>query len=329
MWIAVDAMGGDHAPAEIVQGALDALKLSDDLHIILVGREQEIKEYIPQNADNSRIAIVHCEEVIGMDEHPANAYRRKKNASITVATKLVKEGQAEAVISAGSTGAQMVAALFGLGRIKGIDRPGLATVMPTLAGPKVLLDAGANADCKPENLIQFAVMGKIYAEKILKIVEPKVALVSIGEEEAKGNELTIKTHQLLKEVKGINFIGNIEGRDILTGKADVMVCDGFVGNTILKVTEGTAQAIFTLLKEELTKNTVNKMGAMILKPAFKDLKAKLDYSEYGGAPLLGLKGISIVCHGSSKAFAIMNAIKVAMTGIESGFVEEIKNTIER
>lgn len=327
MRIAVDAMGGDHAPFEIVKGAIDALNMRDDLHIVLVGRQNDINNCLPQNIDDNRISIVNSEEIIGMDEHPASAYRKKKDASITIATKLVKEGKADAVISAGSTGAQMVAALFGLGRIKGIDRPGLATVMPTLKGPKVLLDAGANADCKPENLLQFALMGKIYAEKILSINNPKVSLVSIGEEEAKGNELTIKAHELIKEVSDINFIGNIEGRDILNGKADVMVCDGFVGNTILKVTEGTAQAIFSLLKDEINKSTINKLGAFVLKPAFKGLKSRLDYSEYGGAPLLGLKGISIVCHGSSKALAIKNAVKAAIMGVESGFVDEIKKTL--
>lgn len=325
MRIAVDAMGGDHAPGEIIKGALEALELDENLHIILVGRETEIKNKVPSILAE-RVSILHCEEVIGMDEHPTTAFRKKKNASITVATRLVKEGQAEAVVSAGSTGAQMVAALFGLGRLKGIDRPAIGTVLPTLAGPKILLDAGANADCKPENLLQFAQMGKVYAERILGITQARVSLVSIGEEPTKGNELTIKAHELLKGQETLNFQGNIEGRDILQGKTDVMVCDGFVGNTILKVVEGTAAAVFTLLKEALTKNTRSKAGALLLKPALRGLKGHLDYSEHGGAPLLGVAGISIICHGSSKAPAIKNAVRVAMECVKNDFVKELEDS---
>lgn len=328
MKIAVDAMGGDYAPKEIIKGALLALELNKDIQIVLVGNEERINELMPNGFDKSRVSIVHCSEIIGMDEHPAIAYRKKKDASISVATRLVKENKADAVVSAGSTGAQMVAGLFGLGRIEGVDRPAIGTVFPTLKGPKLLLDAGANADCKPENLVQFARMGKVYTEKVLGISDPQIALVSIGEEPTKGNELTIKAHELLKAAEGLSFKGNIEGRDILSGKADVMVCDGFVGNTILKVIEGTAMTFFSLMKEELGKNIKSKIGAVLLMPALKGLKGRLDYSEYGGAPLLGVKGVSIICHGSSKALAIKNAVRVAAECVENGFVEGIKDSIQ-
>lgn len=328
MRIAVDAMGGDFAPAEIVKGALQALELNKDLHIIFVGDEDMIKVQIPEEIEQTRVSIVHCSEVITMDDHPAIAYRKKKDASISVATRLVKEKNAQAVVSAGSTGAQMVAALFGLGRIEGVDRPAIGTVFPTMKGPKLLLDAGANADCKPENLVQFAKMGSVYAEKVLGMENPQIALVSIGEEPTKGNELTIKTHELLKTVEDVSFMGNIEGRDILSGKADVMVCDGFVGNTILKVVEGTAQTFFSLIKAEFGKNIRSKLGALLLMPALKGLKGQLDYSEYGGAPLLGVNGVSIICHGSSKALAIKNAVRVAVECVENGFVEGIKDSLK-
>jgi glycerol-3-phosphate acyltransferase PlsX len=329
MKIVVDAMGGDHAPGEIVQGALNACNIDKELNIILVGQEKAITQFLPQDYDKTRIVIHNCEEVIEMDEHPATAYRQKKDASITVATRLVKEKNGDALISAGSTGAQMVAALFGLGRIKGIERPAIATVIPSLKGVKLLLDAGANADCKPENLAQFAEMGSIYTEKILRINTPRVGLVSNGTEETKGNELTVKAHELLKNTPNINFIGNVEGRDVFTGDADVLVCDGFVGNVILKVLEGTAGGIFSFLKEELKNNTRSKLGALLLAPALKKMKGHLDYSEHGGAPLLGVNGISIICHGSSKAYAIQNAIRVASDCVKKGVVELLIDRINK
>ena len=331
MRVAVDAMGGDYAPGEIIKGALQALELNSDLHIIFVGQEQEIAKFLPKSSiENlcSRISVVHAAEIITMEDHPATAYRKKKDASITVATRLVKEKKADAVISAGSTGGQMVAALFGLGRLEGIERPAIGTVLPTLLGPKIMLDAGANADCKPENLIQFAKMGKVYAKKILGIDNPRIALINIGEEPTKGNDLTIKSYEQLRMQTGINFIGNIEGRDILAGKADVMVCDGFVGNVVLKVIEGTAGALTTLLKEAFTKNTRSKMGALLLKPALRGFKQRLDYSEHGGAPLLGVKGVSIICHGSSKADAVKNAIRAAAECVNSDFVKELQDSLE-
>ncbi|PKM89282.1 MAG: phosphate--acyl-ACP acyltransferase [Firmicutes bacterium HGW-Firmicutes-12] len=331
MRIAIDAMGGDHAPDEIIKGSLAALEENKDLHIILVGKEAIIKPLVPLDllaGNNARIAIHNCEEVIGMNEHPATAYRRKKDASITIATKLVKEKKADAVVSAGSTGAQMVTGLFGLGRLKGVDRPAIVIALPTLNGPKVMLDVGANADCKPENLVQFAQMGSRYAQEIMGIKKPQVGLVNIGEEETKGNELTIKTYELLKENKRIDFKGNIEGRDILAGKADVMVCDGFVGNIILKVIEGTAGTLFSLLKEEFTRDLKSKTAAFFLKPGLKKLKGRLDYAEYGGAPLLGVNGVSIICHGSSKAAAIKNAIRVAQDCVRNNFVQSLQDSIK-
>jgi len=327
MRIVIDAMGGDHAPKEIIEGAVRALNLDQELELILVGQETIISEILPVNYDRARLTIHHCEEVIAMDEHPALAYRQKKDASITIATRLVKEKKGDALVSAGNTGAQMVASLFGLGRLKGIDRPAIGTVMPGLSEPKLLLDAGANANCRPEHLVQFAMMGSIYAEMILGISEPRVGLVSNGTEPTKGSDLTLKTYELLQKNSGLNFVGNIEGRELLSGDVDVLVCDGFVGNVILKVLEGTAGGIFTILKEELQKNMRSKMGAFLLLPAFQRIKARMDYTEYGGAPLLGVKGISIICHGSSNAYAIQNAIRIACLCVENKMVQALQESI--
>lgn len=330
MRIAVDAMGGDYAPAEIVKGALAALERDGSLHVVLVGQEDEIKKHLPDGwAKNSRLSIFHCREVIGMHEYPATAYRKKKDASITVATRLVKENEAQAVVSAGSTGAQMVAALFGLGRMEGVDRPAILIILPTLKGPALLLDGGANADCKPGHLVQFAKMGTVYAKKVLGMNNPRVGLLNIGEEAAKGNELTVKAYELLASDGDLNFMGNIEGRDILSGKSEVIVCDGFVGNIALKIIEGTAGTIMALLKEEMTASLWRKAGALMLKPGLKRLKERLDYAEYGGMPLLGVKGVSIICHGSSRAKAIMNAIVAARNCVNSNFIGELEKSFEK
>lgn len=329
MKIVVDAMGGDYAPQEIVQGALQVLQADPELHIILVGRETAIRQYLPESYDRDRLTIHHCEEVITMDEHPAQAYRRKKDASITVAARLVKEKEGDAFISAGSTGAQLAASLFGLGRIKGVERPAIATVIPGAEKPKLLLDAGANADCKPENLVQFALMGSIYAEEIIGVANPAVGLVSNGTEETKGSELVLTVHEILKKNPHLNFLGNVEGREILQGSADVLVCDGFVGNVILKVLEGTAGTLFSLIKEELKRNIRTKAGALLLAPGFKGIKARLDYAEHGGAPLLGVNGISIICHGSSKAYAIQNAIIAAKRCVQKGVVDKLTERMEK
>lgn len=326
MRIAIDAMGGDYAPEEIVKGALQAAQAYPETELILVGQSERILEFLPASGCPQNVSLREAAEIIGMEEHPANAVRKKKDASIVVATRMVKEGDADAVVSAGSTGAQMAAALLGLGRIKGIERPAIATVIPTIEGGKLLLDVGANPDAKPEHLVQYAIMGSIYAEKILGIANPRVALLNIGTEETKGNELAQTTYPLLKEAP-INFVGNIEGRDFPYGRSDVTVCDGFVGNVVLKTTEGLAGALFQLIKEKITSTTVRKLGALAIKPGLKEIAQMLDYAEYGGAPLLGVNGISVICHGSSKQKAIFNAIRVARECVESQFIERIREEL--
>jgi phosphate acyltransferase len=325
MRIAVDAMGGDYAPQEVVAGALEAAQAYPDLEIILVGQPEALKPFIQTLPEN--IAIHPASEVVGMDEHPATAVRRKKDSSIVVATRLVKEGNASAVVSAGSTGAQMAAALFGLGRIKGIERPAIATVLPTAQGGKLVLDVGANPDAKPKHLYQYGLMGSIYANKILHIDSPKVALLNIGSEETKGNELALASYELLKHAP-VNFVGNIEGRDIPKGTADVVVCDGFVGNIVLKFAEGLALSLFGMIKEQITASPSRKLGALLVKPGLKEIAKVMDYAEYGGSPLLGVDGVSIVCHGSSKAKAIRNAIRVARECVESKYLDEIKTHLK-
>lgn len=328
MKIAVDAMGGDHAPQEIVAGVLEAIEQYPDVEQVFFVGQPEAIEPLLAGKSRDKIEIVAASEVIEMADHPATAYRRKKDASITVATKLVKEGKADAVISAGSTGGQMVAALFGLGRIKGIDRPAIGCVIPTAEGGKLLVDAGANTNVSPENLQQFAQMGSIYMASILEMDRPRVGLINNGSEETKGSDLTQAAYQLLKADDSLHFIGNIEGRDIPAGAADVMVCDGFTGNLVLKTMEGMAKTIMSMLQAEVEASLKYKMGALLMKPALRGLKHRMDYAEYGGAPLLGVNGISIVCHGSSKADAIRNAVRVAIECHEKQFVQEIKNRLE-
>ena len=328
MKIALDAMGGDHAPEEIVKGAYKAAEEFDFVEkIFLVGNQDILKGF--KESKHEKIEIVHASEVIEMDEHPANSYRKKKDASITVATAMVKKGEADAVVSAGSTGAQLVAAIFGLGRIKGIKRPAIGSIVPTMQGGKLLVDAGANTNVDVDNLLQFAQMGSIYMTCMMNIAEPKVGLINNGSEETKGTELTQAAYQALKTAKGISFYGNIEGRDVPQGVCDVMVCDGFTGNVVLKTMEGMGKAIVKMLKEELMASTRNKMGALLAKPAFDSLKKRMDYSDYGGAPLLGVQGVSIVCHGSSDAKAVANGIKAAHIALESGFVKKISDLMQQ
>jgi glycerol-3-phosphate acyltransferase PlsX len=257
-----------------------------------------------------------------MDDHPVTAVRRKKNSSLAVANRLVKEGRAAGVISAGNTGAAMASSHFTLGLIEGIKRSAIATPMPTLTGVSVLLDAGANADCEPENLLQFAQMGAVYAEFVFGITNPRVALLSIGEEETKGNKLTIEAHQLLKQAN-INFIGNVEGRDVHRGVCDVTVCDGFVGNTILKLSEGLSSVIFQQIKEAASASLFSRIGGLLLRSELRKFKARMDYTEYGGAPLLGINGISMISHGSSNAKAIKNAIRAALRAANEDVVGKI------
>lgn len=320
--IALDAMGGDYAPSEIVKGAVEAVK-KNYAEVILVGIESQIKKELEKYPVMQGISIRNASEVIGMDEAPAVAIRKKKDSSMVVAARLVKEKHVQGMVSAGSTGAQMAASIMYIGRIQGISRPAIATLMPTLNGPKLILDVGSNVDSKPENLLQFAHMGSLYVEKLLGKKNPKIGLINIGSEKTKGNQLTIAAYELLEQSK-LNFVGNIEPRDIPHGPVDVMVCDGFVGNCLLKFAEGLASGFGILLKRELTKNLIRKLGALTLIPGLKSIKKQFDYSEYGGAPLLGIKGVSIICHGSSNSIAICNAIKVAVQSYESKLVEAIQ-----
>lgn len=322
MRIAVDAMGGDHAPEEIIKGALMAAENDPNVQLILVGKKERISPFLASTKLRN-LSLCDAAEVIAMDEHPANAVRKKKDSSIVVATRLVKAGEADAVVSAGSTGAQMAAGLLGLGRIKGIERPAIATVLPTPEGGKLILDVGANMDATPEQLSQYALMGSIYAEKILRIPNPRVGLLNVGSEEGKGNDLTQKAFPLLKSAS-LNFIGNIEGREVPYGRADVVVCEGFVGNVFLKTAEGLAGVLFQEIKEKITASTLRKLGALVLKPGLKEIAQMMDYAEYGGAPLLGVDGISIICHGSSKAKAISNAVRVARECVEIQLIEKIR-----
>lgn len=328
MKIALDAMGGDHAPEEIIKGAEEALNLYSFIKkIFLVGQEDKVSKYL-KNIDKKRVEIVNANEVINMEDHPGLAFRKKKDASITIAAKLVKNKEADALVSAGSTGAQLVASLLGIGRIKGVDRPAIGTVLPTLGGGKLLLDAGANTNCKVNNLVQFALLGSIYTEYILGIPKPKVALVNVGSEKTKGSDLVQSAYESLEKINSINFVGNIEGRDIPKGIVDVMVCDGFVGNVILKMAEGMGSALSDLLKQEIKKSLSAKMGAGLMLPALKGMKSRMDYSEYGGAPLLGINGISIICHGSSKAKAIHNAIRIAHECYEKNVIDIMKSNLQ-
>jgi glycerol-3-phosphate acyltransferase PlsX len=310
MRIAVDAMGGDHAPREIVRGAIDYASTSTD-EVILVGDvprlEREISAYDRRRPPN--LSLIDAPEVIEMGEHPATALRTKRRSSIVVATDLVRDGDADAVVSAGSTGATMAAAVFRLGRIQGIDRPALPAHMVTATGPVMLLDVGANVDSDPENLVQFAAMGAIFAEHVLKVRNPRIGLLNIGEEREKGDELTKEAHVKLAALD-MHFVGNIEAHDMIAHRADVVVCDGFVGNVVIKFFEGITSFIFRAVREDLQQGPIAPIALLALKPGFNRLKARFDYERYGGAPLLGVKGVSIVTHGRAKARMIENAIRV-------------------
>ena len=330
MKIAVDAMGGDYAPEEVVLGAIEAVK-SYSLDVVLVGDTNKIKEVLNRYGakDNSHLSIFHSSQVIDMGEHPAQAIRKKKDASIVVATQLVKDGACDAVVAPGSTGAAVTAALLGLGRIKGIERPCIATPIPSKKGITVLLDSGANANSKPKHLVEGAIMGSHYAKYILGVGKPTVGLLNIGEEASKGNELAQATYPLLEKLKTISFYGNVEGRDIPKGTVDVVVCDGFVGNVILKFGEGMAMFIIRLVKDTIkSSGFIAKLGALAVYPALRTLKKRLDFTEYGGAPLLGVDGSFIICHGSSKAKAIKNAIRVAGELAQQDVVGHIRKSIE-
>ncbi|WP_066289185.1 phosphate acyltransferase PlsX [Bacillus sp. FJAT-29937] len=326
MKIAIDAMGGDHAPKEIVLGAMKAAAEYKDIEITLVGDESKIKEYLT-NPD--RIEILHTDEVILATDEPVRSVRRKKNASMVLAAQLVSDGKADACISAGNTGALMSAGLFVVGRIEGIERPALSPTLPTIGGEGfLLLDVGANVDAKPEHLLQYAIMGSIYSEKVRGISNPRVGLLNIGTEEKKGNELTKHTFELLQNAD-LNFIGNVESRDLLEGAADVVVTDGFTGNMVLKTIEGTALSVFKMLKSALTSSFKSKMAAAVLKPDLVHLKSKMDYSEYGGAGLFGLKAPVIKAHGSSDANALYNAVRQTREMVAHNVSDTIKEVVEK
>ncbi|TKJ33898.1 phosphate--acyl-ACP acyltransferase [bacterium (candidate division B38) B3_B38] len=326
MKIAVDAMGGDFAPRNPVEGAVQAAR-EFDINIVLVGKEKEIKNELQRLrvSENLSVQIINAEDVVDMSSK-ASTVLRKKSSSIMVASSLVKEGKAQGIVSAGNTGATMAAAKFVIGCLQGVDRPALAMVIPTPKGNAVLLDVGANIDCKPHHLIHFGIMGYIYAKGILNIPEPKIGLLSIGEEESKGNEVTREAYQMLKN-SPLNFYGNIEGTDVFSGKVDVIVCDGFIGNITLKVSESIAATMQSILKEEMGKNFVSKLAYSLRRQAFVRFQKLTDYSEYAGAPLLGIKETCIICHGRSSPKAIKNAIKIAADFYHNRGNQRIKEQI--
>jgi glycerol-3-phosphate acyltransferase PlsX len=329
MKIAVDAMGGDNAPQAVVAGAVQAAK-ELGTGIILVGIEELIQAELKKHhqAKTLPIEVRNATQVVDMLDSPATVFRRKKDSSIRVANELVKNGDAVAVISAGHTGAAMATSLFILGPLEGVERPAIATFMPTMKETCIVLDVGANVDCKPNHLLQFAIMGEVYAKYLLKNPNPRVGLLSIGEEETKGNELTKEAFKLLTETS-LNFIGNVEGRDVMSGKADVVVCDGFIGNVVLKLSEAVAETIGLMIRENIGDNLIRKLGYFMMRPAFRALKRRIDYAEYGGAPLVGINGISIISHGRSSDRAIKNAVRVASELAKSEVNKHIHEDIEK
>lgn len=327
MKIAVDAMGGDHGPAPNVEGAIQAAA-ELDVAVVLVGDEARLQAQLQRmGCRDPRITIRHAPQVVEMHESPAQVARKKRQSSVWIATELVKAGEAEAVISAGNTGAAMVAAFFVLELTKGVERPAIATMLPTLTGHAVMLDVGANVDCTANHLEQFALMGNEYAKHVLGKVNPRVGLLSIGEEDSKGNEVTKEAFKLLK-ASPINFIGNVEGRDVYSGEADVVVCDGFIGNVALKISEGVADTIKKLLLKEIGGSFLGRLAYPLIAAPLLKLKRKIDYAEFGGAPLLGVNGICMICHGRSSAKAIKNAIRRAKSLAESRMTDLIRQDIE-
>lgn len=326
--VALDAMGGDNAPAEIVKGAVNAVSSRSDVKVFLVGQETVVREELAKYSyPTEQIEIVHAEEVIEMAEPPVMAIRKKKQSSIVIGMKMVKEKEADAFVSAGSSGAILVGGQTIVGRIKGIKRPPLAPLIPTEKGISLLIDCGANVDARPEHLVQFAQIGSIYMENVVGIQKPRVAIVNIGAEEEKGNALVKETMPLLKECKDINFVGCIEAREIPKGGADVIVCEAFVGNVILKLFEGLSSTLIGVIKEGLTSTLVSTIGAAMVKPALKKTLKRFDASEHGGAPLLGLNGLVVKTHGSSKSSEITNAIYQCVTFKEQDINGKIKENI--
>lgn len=330
MKIVVDAMGGDHAPDAIVEGAVAAMR-EYDIDIVLVGQESVVNEslakYLPKG--DPRMTVEHAEQIVEMTDIPSQIMRGKRNSSIHVGLKLVKDGKADAFFSAGNTGAVMAVALLTLRTMEGIDRPCLATVLPSMKGHTVLLDVGANVDSKPENLLQFAIMGSAYAKAVLGLDSPRVGLQSIGEEDVKGNEQTKTVFAILKENKALNFVGNVEAKELFKGNADVVVCDGFVGNITLKTTEAVAKFIATILKEEIRSSLLSKIGALFMLPGLNRFKKRADYEEYGSAPLLGLNGLVFIGHGSSSPNGVKHSIRIAKETTSQNIIDSIKMDVQR
>ncbi|HEY9805189.1 MAG TPA: phosphate acyltransferase PlsX [Candidatus Obscuribacterales bacterium] len=328
--IAIDAMGGDHAPAEIVAGALRA---QEELGIeaLLVGDPDQIQAYLKQHNSSAHLEIVPSEGTIEMTEEPLGALKRKPKASINVAMDLVKQKRADAVVSAGHSGAAMAAALLRLGRLRGIDRPAIGAVLPTLVAgkPVLILDVGANVDCRPKFLEQFALMGTIYSQYVLGIATPKVGLLNIGEEPCKGNDQAVRTHQMLQDNPQIPFAGNAEGRDVLSGHFDVIVCDGFVGNILLKFAEAVGEVALQILREELPQGLNGKLGVTLLKPNLKRIKQRMDHAEHGGGLLLGVDGVCVISHGSSQAPSIFNAVRLAKEAVDNQVLDRIQSCYGR
>ena len=338
--IAIDAMGGDDVPDVLVKGAVVAVAEYDDVSVTLVGDERQVgpsiesalASYAGRNIGGAglaeRLSVVHADDVIGMDESPSRTIRTRKTASIVVANKLCRDGKCEAVISAGNTGAAMAASLLFMGRLRGVQRPAIMAIFPSMKNIVTILDVGANTDCKPDHLFQFAVMASIYCEHVLCYEHPRVALLNIGEERSKGNELTNGAYTLLEQ-SHLNFIGNIEGRDIFAGSADVVVCDGFVGNVLLKFGESIFGFVAHMLRKKLDRHPLRMLGASFLKPVFGEIKRDMSPEDYGGAPLLGVDGISIICHGNSPPTAIKNAVRVARCMVLDDVNELIKREVSK
>ena len=328
--VAVDAMGGDNAPGEIIKGAVDAVNLRDDIKVLLVGQEDVVNKELAQYTYNKgQVEVIHASEIIETAEPPVMAIRKKKDSSIVVAMNLVKKGEADAFVSAGSSGAILVGGQLIVGRIKGVERPPLAPLIPTASGVSLLIDCGANVDARPSHLVQFAKIGSIYMEHVVGIKNPKVAIVNIGAEEEKGNALVKETFPLLKECEDINFIGSIEARDIPQGLADVIVCEAFVGNVILKLYEGLASTLMHEIKKGMMSTLRSKIGALLVKPALKKTLKSFDASEHGGAPLLGLNGLVVKTHGNAKAQEVKNSIIQCVTFQEQHINDKIKENILR
>lgn len=329
MRVAVDAMGGDNAPGVEVEGAVAAAR-EFGIAVTLVGDTDRVRQELAKhNCNGLDIVVQHATEVVGMHDSASDAVRKKKDSSIRVAFELVKQGRADAVVSAGNSGATMAAGMFVLKRIKGIERPAIAQIFPTLQGKTLVLDVGGNVDCKPIHLVQFAIMGEVYARHVMGIERPRIGLLSNGEEESKGNELTRETHAVLKDIP-LAYAGYVEGRDIFNGAVDVVVCDGFVGNVVLKLSEGLAEAVGKMLKDEIKQSFLSKVGYLLSRKAFNNFRKKVDYSEYGGAPLLGIDGVGMICHGGSNAKAIKNAVRFAheyaLKGVNQRMAEKLEKS---